>query len=284
MRYKKVVFIGAGLIGGSMALLMKKKRYPASVWGLFRNQKRARQALKKGVVDKAVVSLEDAVCDAQLIVLGLPVKLNAKYVRELKDLVKPGQVVIDVGSTKSEIVHAAAALKGRCDFVACHPLAGSEKRGFEHADAGLFEASCCVVCSDSPCSPQTLKRITSLWKKMGCKVVTMRSSEHDKALAYTSHMPHALSYLLAYVLPEKFFSLSGGGLRSMLRIAQSHYPLWEEIFISNKKEVISALRAFIKDADKLTRALKKDDVKTLRAVLKKASNKSCSYQAGRSKR
>lgn len=284
VKFKKVAILGVGLIGGSLALELKKKKIASSVWGSFRSRKKILRAKARKIVDKGSMDVEEVIQGADLIVLGLPVRKNLEYLKKIKPYLKPDQIVIDVGSTKKEIVNfARQTLKGKYEFVGCHPIAGSEKRGFDNACSGLFEGTVCVVCKDSPSGKKTMGKIRKMWERLGCKVVFISSKEHDRILALTSHLPHVLSYTLSYTIPGGLQLLSAGGLKSMLRISNSYYPLWEEIFLSNKSNVLSSIKKFEKNLKKVSSSLKKEDYRTLRRILRIAFEKSCANPAGNSK-
>ncbi len=268
MSLKRVCIVGVGLIGGSLALVLKKKKITSKIVGFFRNKTRLKKALSKGIVDEGFLDLSEAVEGSDLVVLAVPVEKIIEVLKRIKPVLKRGSLVIDVGSTKSQIIKTARRnLCAKVDFVGTHPLAGSEKAGFENASSDIFSGSICIICNDSPATKKSFALVRNLWKAVGCRIVYMSSSYHDRVLAYTSHLPHLISYALSKSIPREIFPYSAGGLKSMLRIAKSNPYLWEEIFFANKTNVISGIRRFRKFLDKFEEFLKNDDRRSLKELL-----------------
>ncbi|MFA5038725.1 MAG: prephenate dehydrogenase/arogenate dehydrogenase family protein [Candidatus Omnitrophota bacterium] len=266
--FQKVSVIGVGLLGASIAMALKERKLAASVCGYFRHRKKIAVALRKKAVDEGTDRLDQAVRGAELIILCSPVEDIIAVLKCLKKNPVPGALITDVGSTKQEIVKASAGL----NFVGGHPLAGSERGGIEFARPDLFEQAPCILTTDRV-SQDSLSRTAVFWKALGAKVVTMTSRQHDQALAFTSHLPHALAYALIAAVPERFTRFSAGGLKDTTRIALSKPGLWSGIFLTNRGEILKSLSAFEKSLNALKSAIAENRRTTLLRLLSQAQKK-----------
>jgi len=251
--FNKVVIIGTGLIGGSLGLVLKQKGLAGQVIGLSRHLKNARLAKQAGAIDQVGTSLE-VVEDADLIILATPVNVIISMASQIAKRIKKDCLVIDVGSSKELIVAGLTRLLP--NFLGCHPLAGSEKKGIINSTGNIFKDSVCIITPTVKTKIQTLSKIKMLWKKIGAQVVLLSAKEHDKALAFTSHLPHVLAFSLISSIPEGYLSLSSSGLKDTTRIAGSDAQLWSEIFLSNRVNLLATLRIFQKQLAILKFALK----------------------------
>jgi len=272
---KKVIIWGVGLMGGSFALALRRKKVARQILGIFRNKRRLKKACNLGIVDEGILEkdIREVVEEDCCIVMALPVYVIIEKIRFLKDLDYRDCWIMDMGSTKYQIIKEAKRFfKDR--FVGVHPLAGSEKSGFEYADSRIFEKSICIICEDSPASIYFIRRTASIFKKIGSKVVYMNSKTHDKILAFTSHLPHLLSFGLSLTVPSSFLEYSSGGLRSMLRISKSTPSIWRDVFFSNVKELKKCLKNFRGNLTLLEKAIEDKDARCLESLLKKSQSKS----------
>ncbi len=268
--FNKVVIIGTGLIGGSLGLALKKKHLVSQITGLSRHQRNVKLARKSGAIDKISVSL-DIVKDADLIILATPVDTIIDIAFKISNKIKKGCIVIDVGSTKEAIVSKISRVIP--SFLGCHPLAGSEKKGVVNLQADIFNKSICVITPTSKTSKNILRKVSLLWRRLGAKVVVLSPKEHDHILAFTSHLPHAVAFSLMGTIPIKFLSLSSGGLRDSTRISASDANLWSEIFLSNRKNLLSCLSTFQANLAVLKLALARKNSKLLTNILLAAKKK-----------
>lgn len=268
--FNKVVIIGTGLIGGSLGLDLKKRRLAAQVIGLSRKKENANLAKKSGAIDSVGSSL-DVVRDADLVILAVPVDVIMGTAVKIADRLKKDCIVIDVGSSKEKIVSKLSRLIP--NFLGCHPLAGSERRGAANLGAGIFSGSVCIITPTPKTGKKTLEKIKLLWQKLGARVVILSAGKHDQILASTSHLPHALAFSLIGSIPDKFLSLSSGGLRDTTRIAGSDAGLWSQIFLSNRGNLLAALSSFQIKLDALKLALKNKNQKILTKILASAQKK-----------
>lgn len=242
MKFKRVVIIGMGLIGGSIGKALLEKG-SCEVIGVCRRESSLERAVKEKSLTKGFVnSYAEAASGADLIIIATPVHTIKTVLDGLAEVLSGRDVIVtDVGSTKREIVEYAGKYADKFTFIGSHPLAGSEKTGVEAARPDLFKGSVCVVTSDGG------KDITSLkefWEGLGSEVSVMDSAEHDRILAFTSHLPHVVAYALAGVQKEKFFKFASTGFRDTTRIASSDEGLWTDIFLSNKDNVLESIKVF----------------------------------------
>jgi len=268
--FKRVGIIGVGFMGGSFSLAYKK-RFPSSqIIGFARNDKSFYKLKRLKIVDEVFKDLKKVV-DVDLVVLGLPVKKIEEYLLKIDPFLKKNTIVIDLGSTKKNIEREAKKLKYANNFVACHPLCGSEKSGAEFAQDNLYENNICVITS-SP-KRRSTQKIKKMWQALGMRVIFMSADFHDKVLAYLSHLPHLISFSLVKTVPSNFFSFNLRSFQDLTRIAKSNIYLWKEIFFANRKNIIKVLTHFINTLEDFKKILEKKDGKALEKLLKKINKK-----------
>ncbi|MBX9681866.1 MAG: prephenate dehydrogenase/arogenate dehydrogenase family protein [Gemmataceae bacterium] len=264
MRFSVVTIVGVGLIGGSIGLGLKKRGLAETVRGLGRSRETPEKAKALGAIDEIHTDPAAALKQSQIVVLCTPVDRIAAQAMEFAALCPPGCIVTDAGSTKARI---AAALDGRMpagvSFVGSHPLAGSEKRGPEHADADLFVNRWTVLTPIAETSAKTRETIADFWQGLGSKTCEMSPEEHDRALAMTSHLPHLIASALAGCLPESLEKLTASGFRDTTRIAAGDPEVWTAIFRENRDAVLTALRTYEARLAEYRRVLETNDAPTL---------------------
>ncbi len=242
MRIGTLAIVGVGLIGGSIGLAAKRRGVAARVVGVGRRAESLEQSRRLGIIDEAHLQLADAARTADVMIFCTPVQTIAAQVVEAAHHCRPETLLTDAGSAKRAIL---AELDGRLPasvrFVGCHPLAGSEKRGPEHADADLFEGRLTILTPGPRTDPKAVEQVAAFWKAFGSSVRIMTAEEHDRALALTSHLPHLLASALAGSLPADWFELTATGFRDTTRIAAGDPALWTGIFLQNKQELLAAL-------------------------------------------
>lgn len=256
--FNKIAIIGVGLIGGSIGLAIKKRRLAGEVIGVFRRASTLKKALKRKAVDKATMSIEEGVAEADLIIVAAPVSSIPRLAAEAVKYAKEGAVMTDVGSTKAWIVCAVEEMLGdytAVSFVGSHPMAGSERAGVEFAWGNLLKDAPCIVTKTPRTDMRALNRIVKFWRNLGAKVKVMSPARHDKSVALISHLPHIVAFSLAGAVPEKEMACAAEGFRDTTRVASSDPDLWSDIFLTNRKEIISAARMFDKYYRDLIRAL-----------------------------
>jgi len=268
--FKKVGIVGVGLIGGSLALAIKKYKVAQEVIGIVRRKKTVKEALRQKIVDIASRDLR-LLKDVDLVILATPVSTIKEIAPSVSKIVKKDCILTDVGSTKKEIVLKLEKLFH--NYIGSHPLAGSQNAGLNFADADIFKSSLCIITPTRKTPPEVIRKITVFWNKIGAKVSLISPSLHDKILSYTSHLPHLVAFALMELIPSNYLNYSATGLRDTTRIALSSPELWRDIFISNRKEILTSLREFGNKLYTLEKLLSQRDVKSLYLFLKKAQRK-----------
>jgi prephenate dehydrogenase len=268
--FNRVVIIGTGLIGGSLGLALKKKKLAAQVIGLSRHQRNARLAKKAGAIDCIGSSLE-VVKNADLVILATPIDAIIGIALKIAKKIKKDCIVIDVGSTKEEVVSKISRVIP--NFVGCHPLSGSEKKGIVNLQEDIFTNYICIVTPTLKTNKKALSRVGFFWRKLGARVVVLSPKDHDRILAFTSHLPHAVAFSLMGCMPTDFLSLSSGGLRDSTRLSASDANLWSEVFLSNRKNLLVSLSSFQTKLAALKLALESKNKRILTRILLSAKNK-----------
>jgi prephenate dehydrogenase len=260
MLFEQVTVVGVGLIGGSVGLAVRARKIAARVVGVGRDPKTLARAAELGAVDAFSTELAAGVQAADLVVMCTPVDRIASGILDAASHVRPGTIFTDAGSTKLNIVAALAGkLPPNVWYIPAHPLAGAEKAGVEHARADLFQNRVTII-TQSECGDSTADaRVEAFWRALGCRIVRMDTAEHDRVLACTSHLPHAVASGLAGVTPVNYLPLSAGGFRDTTRIAAGDPTLWAAIFQANREQVLSALRSFSNQMAEFQRLLEADD-------------------------
>ncbi|MEW6101620.1 MAG: prephenate dehydrogenase/arogenate dehydrogenase family protein [Candidatus Omnitrophota bacterium] len=268
--FNKAAIIGVGLIGGSVALAMKRKRLAKKIVGVSRHKKSISTAKRLGAIDEGSLSL-GIIRGADLVVLSLPVKTIINLAPKISRIVAKDCLITDAGSTKKEIVTHLDKIF--TNFIGSHPLAGSEKRGVVNAEAGLFEDSLCILTPTLKTSRLAKEKAKALWSELGVKTVFLSADKHDKILSFSSHLAHAVAFSLISSVPDKDLRFSSNGLKDTTRLASSDSCLWRDIFLSNQKNMLQALTVFEQKLKDLKEAIRKKDAKKLKSILKQAKIK-----------
>lgn len=268
--FKKVSIVGVGLIGGSIGLDIKNKKIAEKVIGIGHRKQSIQEALEIGAIDGGYLELKE-IKNSDLVILAAPVRQILNILPKLHKFINRDCVVIDVGSTKSEIIKAAK--KSGLEFVGCHPLAGMEKKGPQYAKMDMFSGSLCILVPLEITKKETLNRIRVFWNKLGADTKVLDAKSHDRILSLVSHLPHIVAFALISCIKENYFPFGSGGLKDTTRIAMSSSLLWRDIFLTNRKELMSAIRNFKNSLSRLEFLIKHNRGRELAAYLKKASNK-----------
>jgi len=271
--FDKVAIVGIGLIGGSLGLAIKRNRLAGQVIGVSRSRKTLARARRNCVIDRGSQDMA-VIRDADLVILAAPVHVILNRAREIARVIKDGCIVTDVGSTKEEIVKKLDTVFD--NYIGSHPLAGSEKSGVAHADPGLFRDSLCIVTPTKNTSSRALKKIKNLWRRLGARTLPLSPEQHDRALAFVSHLPHLTAFSLISSVPAQYFPFAAGGLKDTTRIAASDSTLWKDIFLSNRKNILQAIANYEHCLSLLKSALKKQNRNGLNALLEQARKRRAS--------
>lgn len=268
--------IGLGLIGGSIGLELKGKPGFGIRIGVDRNQESAASALSLGLVDR-IEEEGVALSAADVVLLAIPVNAIKALLPQILDVIKPGAVVIDLGSTKSSICKAVEGHVHRGQYVAAHPLAGTENSGPSAAITGLFRGKMNIVCEREKSDPAALTTAENLFSLLGLKTIFMEPEDHDKHVAYVSHLSHVSSFLLSQTVldmekdEKHIFNLAGSGFASTVRLAKSSPDMWTPIVEQNAEFLGQALTEYIMHLQRFQYHLMKRDTKAIRAVLEEAN-------------
>lgn len=246
-----ITIIGLGLIGGSMALELRKSGWAEHFIGVDVNSEHAQKAIELKIVDETM-NLNAAVAKADLVILSIPVNAMQHLVNSILDNLREDAILIDVGSTKSGICEAARNHAKRGNFVACHPLAGTENTGPEAAIYDLFTSKVNIICEQESSYPWAFERVNDLFSQ-GLKMrnAYMNPVEHDRHIAYVSHLSHISSFTLGLTVldiekdEKHIFNMASTGFASTVRLAKSSAKMWTPIFEENAKNVSSALESYI---------------------------------------
>lgn len=278
-KMKSITIIGTGLIGGSMALAVREQRIADRIIGVDSSSTNRAVALQMNLVDE-FMTLEKAVAQSDLVVIAIPVNaipLMAVKILNIIGVQKLTTVVMDMGSTKEELCEAISFHPARGRFVATHPMWGTEFSGPEAAVSGAFKGRTAVICNPQNSDDNAMDLVGELYGKLGMKIVTMNSEEHDLHAAYVSHISHITSFALALTVLEKereeetVFDLAGGGFESTVRLAKSAASMWVPIFMKNKYNVLDVLRENIHQLQVLRKMIERDDTEGLTAAIEKAN-------------
>jgi cyclohexadieny/prephenate dehydrogenase len=269
--FRQVTIIAPGLLGASLGMACRERHLASRLLVWARRPEARASCLEAGWCDAAPESLLDAVRGSDLLVLCPPVAAIVPLVEEIAPALAPGALLTDVGSTKGQICAAAPGLlpPGR-HFVGAHPMAGSEKSGMEHADAGLFAGRPCFITPATETDPAAVARIEAFWQAVGMRIHRARPEEHDALVAHVSHLPHLVATALSVTLGRETPGaerLAGGGLRDTTRVAAGSPPMWRAICEQNRDALLGALEDFRESLGAVTGALERNDFDELEALL-----------------
>lgn len=268
--------VGVGLIGGSLAISLKEKGVTNWVLGVDLSQENLDMARALKIIDEGS-TLEDALQRADLLILAIPVDALLKILPGVLDKVRPGQVVMDVGSTKEKILELVAGHRNRGRFVAAHPMAGTEYSGPEAAVRSLFTHKTMVLCDVRNSDEDALEVVEQLVDRLQMRLVYMNGVEHDLHTAYVSHISHITSFALALTVLEKekeqgrIFELASGGFESTVRLAKSSPDMWVPIFKHNRNNVLDVLDEHIHQLQHMKQLLEGEDYEAFHKLIQKSN-------------
>jgi prephenate dehydrogenase len=256
--FRRMVVVGVGLIGGSLALDARKRGLVGEIIGVGRGQANLRFAQRQGVIDRYVTTETDIPEDTDLLMMATPVQTTLSLTKTFLPVLRPGCIVSDVGSVKAEIVRGMERLlPSTIAFVAGHPVAGGEQWGARAAKGDLFVGHRCILTPTKSTDSAALRKVALLWRKVGAKVEMMDPETHDRVLGIISHLPHVLVYALVNTLARTrvrgvdLKSYCAGGFKDFTRIASSRPELWRDICLMNRRAVGQSLGDYIKNLEQL---------------------------------
>ena len=275
--FKKVCIIGCGLIGSSIARAIKKNKLASKVVSSNRSDITNKKVIKLNIVDEASSDTKKIVEGSDLIIISTPLSSYKNVVLKIKNSLKNGVILTDVGSVKKKIISLIEKnIPNNVSWISSHPIAGTEESGPESGFAELFKNRWCILTPSNQAKDQDIKLLENFWKKIGSKVDIMDAKKHDYILSITSHIPHLVAYNIVNTtlnLKKKkkrdIIKYSAGGLRDFTRIASSNPVMWRDIFIQNRKNTSEMIDKFIKNLKDLKRAIKNKDGKKLEKIFKK---------------
>lgn len=268
--FKHAFIVGTGLIGGSLGMALKAKGLVSEVSGFSFHKKNALLARSLGAIDRVAGSFARA-RQADLIIFATPVSKILELAMRMRKFTPKDCLVIDVGSTKAEIVSRLSKIFPV--FVGCHPLAGSERKGISHAQEDIFKGSICLITPVKNTPDWALKKTRLLWEKLGSKPISITPLQHDRAIAFTSHLPHAVAFSLMSSIPGWSLKFASSSLKDTTRIAASDEALWSDIFMSNAKNLLRAIGVLELNLGAIKSALKNRDRGRLLSILSKSREK-----------
>ncbi|MGH7273776.1 MAG: prephenate dehydrogenase [Nitrospiria bacterium] len=251
VHFQKVTIIGVGLIGGSLALAIKKRGLAGAVLGIGQETDQLEKAVTRGAIDTYTCEVSEGVEGADLVVLATPVGMFEPILRQVDSKLPPGCIVTDVGSTKGRLVSQIEQMLPKTVFyVGGHPIAGKEKSGIESASMDLFRGARCILTPTPHTDAQALEKVKRLWREVGSEVVTMEPIDHDRVFAAISHLPHMAAYALVNTAMDllnqdkDLLSFSAGGFKDFTRIAASSPEMWRDICLFNGENILTTIEAY----------------------------------------
>jgi len=271
-----VTIIGGGLIGGSLAISMKESNMASHVIVVDNNTENAEEAVKIGIANEKL-ALEAAVIKSDLVVLAIPVVAAANLLPTILDLLPPTAIVVDMGSTKAGICKSVEKHPKRQQFVAAHPIAGTENSGPAAAFNGLFENKVCIITDKEKSGDEALNQILHLLFHLKMRVIFMSAEEHDRHIAYVSHLSHITSFALGLTVldleksEKNIFNMAGSGFASTVRLAKSSPEMWAPIFKQNKAYLLEALEAYTNVLNQFKEVIASEDELSSAKLMGKAN-------------
>ena len=268
--------IGLGLIGGSLALDLRRRGFASRTLGVEKDSVAAQAALTIGLVDE-VTDLDTCVKEADIIVVAVPVGAAVKLVTQILDKIGDNQIVIDVCSTKEQICRDTQYHPRRSRFVSTHPMAGTEYSGPWAAQPGLFDGRACIFCDSEESAPEALKQIENMYAVLNMRPLYMRAAQHDVHTAYVSHISHVTSFALALTVLDKekdekhIFDLASGGFSSTVRLAKSNADMWVPILTQNHDNVLHVMDTYIEKMKAFREAVASYDEDKIRELITEAN-------------
>lgn len=270
MSIQSVAIIGLGLLGGSIGLAVQDRASDITTTGYDADADVRGKAAERGLVGTVCTSVSDAVAEADLVILCVPVGAMGSAAAEIAGHLKPGAIISDVGSSKQSVLEDLSAALPGLTVIPAHPVAGTEQSGPEAGFATLFENRWCILTPPDGADQASVEALADFWRTLGSKIEIMDAEHHDLVLAVTSHIPHLIAYTivgtasdLEDVTRSEVIKYSAGGFRDFTRIAASDPTMWRDVFLQNRSAVLEMLGRFTEDLTALQRAIRSGDGETL---------------------
>jgi prephenate dehydrogenase len=275
MKNKRIAIVGTGMIGGSLALRLHEKKLASRLVGVEQDASHARVAVEAELVDE-VLTLNEAISTSDIIILCIPVDQVVTELPGILDQVDR-QIVMDVGSTKGNIIEAVEQHPRRGRFVATHPMWGTEFSGPLSARRDSFTGRAVILCNENESDDDSVAWVRNMYEKIGMHILTMEARAHDLHAAYVSHISHITSFALANTVLEKekaeqaIFEMASSGFESTVRLAKSHASMWVPIFLQNRKDILDVLEEHLFQLQRFRDALIKGDAGQLQHLIEEAN-------------
>ncbi len=276
--FEQLGVIGCGLMGGSFALALKRAGLVKRIVGYSKSPSTTERARQMGVIDVEAPSALLAVSGADIVLIAVPVSATEATLKAIKHLVTPQMLVMDVGSTKREVIDAGRrALREQIgSFVPAHPITGKELSGVENADPDLYAGRQVILTPIERTLTVQLQQAVDVWSALGCRVLKMSPEDHDAAFAAVSHLPHMISFALMNAIAgqpqgQDYLALAGPGFRDFTRIAASEPKVWRDILVSNREELLSQSKIFQRNLQALELMITSGNTEALEGMIEQAS-------------
>ena len=277
MMFKKVCIVGCGLIGSSIARAIRKNRLSSKIVSSNRSDIINKKVIKLRIVDDSSSDTKKMVKDSDLIIICTPLSSYDDVISKIKNSLKNGAILTDVGSVKKKIIYSVEKnIPKNISWISSHPIAGTEESGPDSGFSELFKNRWCILTPSNQTKDKDIKLLETFWKKIGSKVDIMDAKQHDYILTITSHIPHLIAYNIVNTTlnvkkkkEHDIVKYSAGGLRDFTRIAASNPIMWRDIFIQNKKNTSKMIDKFINNLKDLKKAIKNKDGKKLEKIFTK---------------
>lgn len=273
MSIQSVAIIGLGLLGGSIGLAVQDRASDITTTGYDADADVRGKAAERGLVGTVCTSVSDAVSEADLVILCVPVGAMGSAAAEIAGHLKPGAIISDVGSSKQSVLEDLSAALPGLTVIPAHPVAGTEQSGPEAGFATLFENRWCILTPPDGADEASVEALADFWRTLGSKIEIMDAEHHDLVLAVTSHIPHLIAYTIVGTASDledvtrgEVIKYSAGGFRDFTRIAASDPTMWRDVFLQNRSAVLEMLGRFTEDLTALQRAIRSGDGETLREL------------------
>lgn len=276
--YEQLGIIGCGLMGSSFALAMKRAGLVKRIVGYSKSPSTTSRALQLGVIDVEAASALQAVSGSDIVLIAVPVAAIEGTLKAIKHLITPEMLIMDVGSTKQDVVDAAQRILGNLigTFVPAHPIAGKELSGVDNADVNLYAGREVIFTPIARTQMAQLNKAKSVWTALGCHVQSMSPQAHDAAFAAVSHLPHLLAFTLMNSIAGQsqgtdYFGLAGTGFRDFTRIAASEPQMWHDILLANRTQILAQIDLFKQTLQGFEASLQGNNSQALEAAIAQAS-------------
>jgi prephenate dehydrogenase len=289
--FEQLGLIGCGLMGGSFALALKRAGLVKRIVGYSKSPSTTERARQMGVIDIEAPSALLAVSGADIVLLAVPVAATEATLKAIKHLVTRDMLIMDVGSTKRDVIDSARrVLRDNIGaFVPCHPIAGKELSGVEHADPDLYSGQQVILTPIDRTAPEQMQKAVQVWEALGCNVLKMAPEAHDAAYAAVSHLPHLIAFALINAITAQgqgkdYLSLAGPGFRDFTRIAASEPKMWRDILLANRHELLAQSQAFQRTLLAMEALIESGNAEELESLIAQASEARAQWRMSATRR